>query len=90
MSEPLPDLPPLVDVPSAWRVCPLCGAAVPAPEVHRAWHQGLVNRVRAAEDLFAAARVRVKELSDGLSAAQSAVTDLQGRVAALESKGTTP
>ena len=73
MSEPLPDLPDLRDLPTAWTVCPLCGVVVPAPDIHREWHQALVDRVRRAEDLLATAR--------------NVITDLNRRVQTLESKG---
>lgn len=59
--EPLPDLPPLADVPSAWVPCPLCGALTPLPDLHRDWHQRIVDRARAAEDKHAALVATLKQ-----------------------------
>lgn len=72
--EPLPDLPPPTGLPSAWEPCPLCGALTPAPATHRAWHQQIVSRVRAAEDILAAARAQLKDARDRITALEQRST----------------
>lgn len=74
MSEPLPDPPPIHPPPTSWRVCALCGAIIGAPEVHREWHQRVVNRARAAEDVLAAARSRLSAIESRLTALEQGST----------------
>ena len=66
MSEALPEPAPAADVPSAWVVCPWCGALAPDLAVHRDYHQKLVTRARRGEDVVVALLARVEALETAL------------------------